>query len=216
MRARQIKFPACGEDEYFNTTKSVLRRPRNKSVEQLYKRMFLLVSLQLGRKMVLSAKIRKMEEKTFTVNYRVYTGSSEFDHKDKELIRCAQEAQQHSYAPYSGFQVGVSLRMADGSLIGHGNLENASYSLCLCAERSALAAAAVMFPGMSVGTICISASAAQQMVSPCGACRQVISETEARQKSPVRVLMQGNEGQWLEFPSATALLPFPFGPENLL
>ncbi len=157
-----------------------------------------------------------MEEKTYTVVYRVYAGSSEFDVKDKELIRCAQDAQQHSYAPYSGFRVGASLRMADGRMIGHANLENASYSLCLCAERSVLATAAAMFPGMAVGTICISASAVQQMVSPCGACRQVISETEARQKSPVRILMQGNGGQWLEFPSAAALLPFPFGPDNLL
>ena len=157
-----------------------------------------------------------MEEKKIMVAYRVYAGSSEFGHEDKELIRCAQDSQQYSYAPYSGFRVGASLRMADGRLIGHGNLENASYSLCLCAERSVLATAAAMFPGIAVGTICISASAAQQMVSPCGACRQVISETEARQRSPVRVLMQGDEGQWLEFASAAALLPFPFGPENLL
>jgi len=157
-----------------------------------------------------------MEEKILQVSFKIHADSLDFDVKDRELIRCAQKAQEHSYAPYSGFHVGVALRMQNGQVLGHGNLENASYSLCLCAERSALAAAALQFPAMAVDTLVVSASAIHQMVSPCGACRQVICETETRQNAPIRLIIQGDEGQWLEFGTARDLLPFPFGPDNLL
>lgn len=157
-----------------------------------------------------------MEEKVLELKFCIYANSQEFEDKDRELIRCAQKAQAYSYAPYSGFHVGVALRMGSGALLGHGNLENASYSLCLCAERSALAAAAVQYPETLIESLVVSASAENQMVSPCGACRQVITETETRQKHPIRVIIQGNGGQWIAFASAKELLPFPFGPGNLL
>ena len=157
-----------------------------------------------------------MEEKVLTLKFCIHADSLDFEVKDRELIRCAQKAQAYSYAPYSGFRVGVALRMTNGALLGHGNLENASYSLCLCAERSALAAAAVQYPETVIESLVVSASAEHQMVSPCGACRQVICETETRQNHPIRVIIQGDEGQWLAFERAKDLLPFPFGPGNLL
>ncbi len=157
-----------------------------------------------------------MEEKALTIHFCIHANSSDFEDKDRELIHSAQKAQAYSYAPYSGFRVGVALRLTNGLAIGHGNLENASYSLCLCAERSALAAAAAQYPGVAIDTLVVSASAEGQMVSPCGACRQVICETETRQNRPIRIIMQGDEGQWITFTTAKDLLPFPFGPDNLL
>lgn len=157
-----------------------------------------------------------MEEKTISIAYRLHTNSANLALKDRELISRAKASQQYSYAPYSNFQVGAALRLNDGRMLGHGNQENAAYSMCLCAERSALAAAATIAPDIKIEAICISASANQQLVSPCGACRQVLCETESRQAQPIRVFIQGPGEQWLEFSSAKDLLPFPFGPENLL
>lgn len=157
-----------------------------------------------------------MKEKTISINYRIYASLSDLEDKDRELAIRAQDSQKYSYAPYSGFRVGAALRLRHGAVFGHGNQENAAYSLCLCAERSALAAASALHPDGTVEAICVSASVQQQLISPCGACRQVLCETEIRQGSPIRIFLQGPNDQWLEFFSAADLLPLPFGPQNLL
>jgi cytidine deaminase len=91
------------------------------------------------------------------------------------LFALALEASRASYSPYSHFRVGAALLCADGSIVTGTNVENRSFGLTTCAERNALAAAIGAgkrgFSGIVVAT-----PDAEYPVSPCGACRQVLSE----------------------------------------
>lgn len=157
-----------------------------------------------------------MARKELKISYEAYSQLEEMPAKDRELASRSQESQKLSYAPYSGFRVGAAILLEDGQILGHGNQENAGYSMCLCAERAAIAAARAMAPDKKIRAIAVTASAEQQLVSPCGACRQVLNETEIVQQSPIRVILQGEKGSWLVFDAARDILPFPFGPENLI
>ena len=94
----------------------------------------------------------------------------------EKLIKAAVEAMQNAYVPYSHFQVGAALLLKDGTIIKGCNIENASYGLCNCAERTAL------FKAYSEGItkddiVAMSvAGATDGPISPCGACRQVMAE----------------------------------------
>ncbi len=91
------------------------------------------------------------------------------------LYEKALEASKKSYSPYSNFPVGAALLMEDGSIITGANIENRSFGLTNCAERSAV------FTAMSAGyrrftAIAIATPASDYPVGPCGACRQVLTE----------------------------------------
>jgi cytidine deaminase len=92
----------------------------------------------------------------------------------KELIRRAIEAKTTSYSPYSQFRVGASILTSDGTIFSGCNVENASYGLAICAERNAVFQAA--FAGKRKITAVAVTSDEQGFLTPCGACRQVISE----------------------------------------
>ncbi len=91
-----------------------------------------------------------------------------------ELIKQAKNAQQYAYVPYSNFQVGAAVKMVSGKVFTGSNIENASYSLTCCAERTAI------FKAVSEGETDFLALAVtgntEEPISPCGACRQVMSE----------------------------------------
>ncbi|MBL8968080.1 MAG: cytidine deaminase [Spirochaetaceae bacterium] len=91
------------------------------------------------------------------------------------LFALAQEAAKASYSPYSKFRVGAALLCSDGSVFTGANVENRSFGLTICAERSALVAAVSAGKRDFVG-IAIATPDADYPVSPCGACRQVLSE----------------------------------------
>lgn len=93
---------------------------------------------------------------------------------DDELIQAAQAARKHAYAPYSNFAVGAALQTKSGELFTGVNVENASYGLTLCAERSAVVSA-VSAGHQDFSVIAVVADT-KGPVSPCGACRQVLSE----------------------------------------
>lgn len=99
---------------------------------------------------------------------------------DMELIVLARQAQEKAYAPYSNFKVGAALLCKGGAVFTGGNIENASYGACNCAERTAI------FKAVSDGytefeAIAITSSSGI-LTFPCGICRQVMSEfsTELR------------------------------------
>jgi cytidine deaminase len=94
----------------------------------------------------------------------------------KRLLQAARKAMQHAYAPYSHFRVGAALLTTKGELFSGCNVENSSYGLTNCAERTAIfAAIAETGPSLKIRAIAI-VNDQDVPCSPCGACRQVIYE----------------------------------------
>jgi len=92
------------------------------------------------------------------------------------LIAAAREAALHSYSPYSHFRVGAALRLANGAVVTGTNVENASYGLTICAERSALVRAVAEFgPAIRITAVAV-ANLNSAAGPPCGACRQMLAE----------------------------------------
>ncbi|MBU0927222.1 MAG: cytidine deaminase [Spirochaetes bacterium] len=92
-----------------------------------------------------------------------------------ELFELARKAAEKSYSPYSKFRVGAALLCDDGTVVSAANVENRSYGLTICAERSALVSA-IAQGKKGFSALAISCPDADYPVSPCGACRQFISE----------------------------------------
>ncbi len=92
-----------------------------------------------------------------------------------ELFAAAGKAAEASYSPYSHFRVGAALLCADGTVVTGTNVENRSYGLTICAERSA-ATAAVTRGYRRFVALAIATPDSPDPVGPCGACRQVLSE----------------------------------------
>jgi len=132
------------------------------------------------------------------------------DDQMESLIAAARSAADRAYAPYSGFAVGAALLTANGAVITGGNVENASYGLTICAERSAIVAA-VAAGHREVMAIAVSAPGAPG-TTPCGACRQVLNEFVPRDGELV-ILLDGEAG--IEAIQLSDLLPRAFGPRSL-
>jgi len=123
-----------------------------------------------------------------------------------DLLALARSTREQAYAPYSNFPVGAALLTRDGRRFSGCNVENASYGLCNCAERTALfsAVAAGCRPGDFAALAVIADTDAP--VSPCGACRQVMSELC---DDAMPVLLANLNGD-TEQTSVAALLPGSF------
>ena len=94
----------------------------------------------------------------------------------QELLGAAQDAAHHAYAPYSGFRVGAALLLEGGEIVAAANVENASYGLSICAERSAIARAIAQHgPKLRIHAVAVT-NLNNAPSSPCGACRQVLAE----------------------------------------
>ena len=127
----------------------------------------------------------------------------------KQLIEEAKKAREKAYIPYSRFGVGAALLGADGTIYHGCNIENAAYSVCNCAERTALFSA--MAQGVTEFKTLAVVADTDRPVSPCGACRQVISEL-CDEDMPV--ILTNLKGDVLEL-TVKELLPGAFSPEDL-
>lgn len=95
----------------------------------------------------------------------------------KKLLQLARDAQKNAYAPYSKFRVGAAILLENGEVFTGCNVENVSYGLTNCAERSAIFAAVAKLGGEAVNIVAVAVVNDQDApCSPCGACRQVIAE----------------------------------------
>lgn len=124
------------------------------------------------------------------------------------LVRAAKKAKRKAYAPYSNFRVGAAIRTKAGKIYTGCNIENSSYGLTICAERTAI------FKAVSEGekefTVIAIASDDHDFCPPCGACRQVLRDL-APNVELVLVDKKGNE----RVVTLTDLFPLPFGPDHL-
>jgi homotetrameric cytidine deaminase len=92
------------------------------------------------------------------------------------LLKLAEQAAQNSYSPYSKFRVGAALRLTNGEIVTGTNVENVSFGLTICAERSALVRAVSQFgPEIRIEAVAI-ANLNGLPSPPCGACRQLLAE----------------------------------------
>lgn len=130
----------------------------------------------------------------------------------QRLVSAARDAAQQSYCPYSKFAVGAAVLWDDDTMTVGVNVENASYPLSVCAERSAVSAG-VTAGKRRIVKVAVWANV-EDVVAPCGACRQVLYEFCTTRAAKVEVLLAGVS----EVRSTTlaALLPDAFGPEALL
>jgi homotetrameric cytidine deaminase len=128
------------------------------------------------------------------------------------LVGAAIAARGRAYAPYSKFYVGAALRLRDGRIVSGANVENCSYGLSFCAERSAVVAAVAQ--GMRPGDVVAVAVAAQadDVTAPCGACRQVLAEFAAE---GTQVVLHNVQNAVRKTYALTDLLPHAFTPASL-
>lgn len=158
-----------------------------------------------------------MKEYNLTTKMRVYSWE-ELSEEQQSLVNMAKEQTRHSYCPYSHFHVGAAAQLASGVVVPGCNQENAAYPSGLCAERSALFAAGAQYPDQSVQKLAIACFTdghfTAQPGAPCGACRQVMTETEHRYGNKMEVLLYGEKETYV-FESAADLLPLIFVSDNL-
>ncbi len=130
---------------------------------------------------------------------------------DNQLIECAKEARSLSYSPYSGFAVGAAVLTKDGSIYLGANVENSSYPVSMCAERNAIYNA--MMDGRTREDFLALAVVGDtaEPISPCGACRQVMSELLPED---VHIVMANLDGK-SKATTLKELLPFAFDGSDL-
>ncbi|MEX2461782.1 MAG: cytidine deaminase [Paenibacillaceae bacterium] len=127
----------------------------------------------------------------------------------EHLIREAKIARDFAYAPYSEFKVGAALLAEDGTIYRGCNIENAAFSMCNCAERTALFKA--YSDGVTQFKRLVVIADTDRPVSPCGACRQVISELCDSEMEVVLANMKGD----VQRLKVIDLLPGAFSPKDL-
>lgn len=175
--------------------------------------------MKKSKEQIMTSDEQKAKKMTFQTAYELHRSLDSLEAIDRELIETATQALEDSYSPYSNFKVGAALLLDNGQIIKGSNQENASYPLCLCAERVAFAAAAVQFPKNKVITLAVTAKSASRImdepISPCGACRQVIREVELKHDQDMRIILRGETGDIYIFENGSALLPFSFDPSVL-
>ena len=158
-----------------------------------------------------------MKEYKVTTRMRSYQWD-ELSEAQRALVSVAKEQTERSYCPYSHFHVGAAALLSNGEVVRGCNQENAAYPSGLCAERSALFAAGAQYPDQPVEKLAIACFTdghfTKEPGAPCGACRQVMLETEHRYGGKMEVLLYG-ENETLVFDSAADLLPLIFVSENL-
>ncbi|MDR2691820.1 MAG: cytidine deaminase [Dysgonamonadaceae bacterium] len=147
-----------------------------------------------------------------TAKIRIYN-YEELLFEEKNIVDKAKEAVFRAYAPYSGFKVGAAALMENGEIITGNNQENIAFPSGLCAERTTLFYAHSQYPGEAVRALAVAAHTKgdfiDRPISPCGACRQVMLETEMRFRRRVKVILYGKKEIYI-IENIKDLLPLAF------
>ena len=154
-----------------------------------------------------------MASKELKIIYEEFTSASQMSERDQMLVSAALDAQKGSYSPYSQFQVGAALLLADGTVVKGANQENAAYPSGLCAERTAMFAASANYPDVPMVALAIAGSdhgvLCNSPATPCGACRQVMAQYQRKYQHKIEVILVGKK-KIMKFEKVEDILPFVF------
>lgn len=150
-----------------------------------------------------------MENREIVLKYKVVK-LSELIGDDEKLVKNAIEVLNKSFAPFSNFHVGAAVLFDTGEIVSSTNQESEVYPSGICAERSLLYFIQSNYSNRKIVTMAITSDAADGgECFPCGACRQVICDTEKRNGSAIRIIMAGRDTAII-VDRAEELLPFMF------
>lgn len=157
-----------------------------------------------------------MKEHQLRIQYRSTTDTRVFEPNVQELIKQTIAFAANAYAPYSNFKVSAALLLENGKILKGTNVENASYPVCICAERTLLSHAISNYPTDKISIMAIYVDKdLPAPVPPCGLCRQSLVEAEARQNQKFKILLISKSGTILQFESCGDLLPLAFSGDFL-
>ena len=155
----------------------------------------------------------------FSFSYHSFSSIEDLPKDDKKLIISSEKALEMAYSVYSGFSVGASLLLENGEIFTGNNQENIAFPSSMCAERVLLYSCRANFPKLKIKKIAITVNSIHgkmlSPISPCGACRQVMIEYEQNQKSPIELLLKGNQDEIYLIKCVEDLLPLSFKPKVL-
>ena len=160
-----------------------------------------------------------MVKKEINIAFEDFESIQELGKADKELCLEAVKAMENSHSPYSKFKVGAAVKLASGKIVYGSNQENVAYPSGLCAERVALFAIGANYPKDDIISIAITAQTNQfdllKPVTPCGACLQVMAESEKKQYKEIEVLLYCIDGPIWKAKGVGSFLPFVFFEDRL-
>ena len=155
-----------------------------------------------------------MKEIDLTSTFTVFDNITELQKDVVDLFKKAVLARNNAYAPYSNFQVGVTVLLENGIVVSGSNQENAAYPSGMCAERVAIWNAGALYPTKKIVKLVITAKSNSKIldkpVAPCGACRQSIAEYEIKQSKDIEIYFMGEVGKIIKSNSLNDLLPLSF------
>ena len=155
-----------------------------------------------------------MRTKEINLTYSVFSSLVALDEESRRLMQKAEESLTNAYAIYSDFYVGAALLLEDGQIILGNNQENIAFPSSMCAERVALYYCKANSPEIKIRKIAIIAKSSKVVlkdpITPCGACRQVMTEYERIQEEKIEIILKAEQGDILVFTSVADLLPLAF------
>lgn len=157
-------------------------------------------------------------KKEFKFSYDYFDSIQDLNSDQQKAIEMAEKARKNAYAPYSNFKVGAALLLNDGSTIQGSNQENKAYPSGLCAERVALFSYGAQNNKSDIKILAIVGDGellkTNEVFSPCGGCRQVMSEYSEKQEKPFKIVLKNSDGSCIVFEGIHHLLPFIFGSKH--
>jgi cytidine deaminase len=161
--------------------------------------------------------VKKIELRVEIVEYN---DVSELDNMDARLLEAASKAADKAYAPYSHFNVGAAALLESGEIVTGNNQENVAYPSGLCAERVVMFSVGAHHPNVPVMALAITAKSEEfeldEPLAPCGACRQVMVETEKKYGQYIKIILRGQRGKIHVINSVNDILPFSFSSDKLI
>ena len=159
------------------------------------------------------------QKETHQFEYFRSSDINDFSKQEQLLIKETMAKAKNAYAPYSKFNVSSGILLSDDMILSATNVENASYPVGICAERNVLSYCMSNYPKSIITTIAVYAQKSigelNQPITPCGMCRQALLEAENKQGKSIRLIMIGNNNNFLVVNKCQYLLPFAFDGSEL-